>query len=102
MNHSRLPPFSASEFIQHRSVNGVDDTCCQVCWQSAVVAFIEGDISELFVLHDVLIEVAVQCTALGEFQGLEIAAVGSAARCGISNEDPPRSEERRAGKECDE
>jgi hypothetical protein len=52
----------------------VDDTCGQVCWQSAVVAFVEGDISELFVFHDVLIEVAVQCPALGEFQGLEIAA----------------------------
>ena len=52
----------------------MDDTRRQVCRQSAIVALIERDISELLVYHDVLIEVAVQRPALGEFQGLEVAA----------------------------
>ena len=71
-NRRRLLPNRASE-LEHRTGHSMHYAACQMRRQRIVVALIEGEVTEIVILDDVLVKEAVQSTPFGNSQSCEIA-----------------------------
>ena len=71
-NRRRLLPNRASE-LEHRTGHSMHYAACQMRRQRIVVALIEGEVTEIVILDDVLVKEAVQSTPFGNSQSFEIA-----------------------------
>src|SRR5690606_26315746 len=64
---------SPSELVEHAPVHSVDHPGREVRRQGVVVALVEGEVAELVVLDDVLVEEAVQRAPFGGGKSLQLA-----------------------------